>query len=224
MDKPEAPITHHWHDSTHVTFGVLTLGYIWRDLKLEGSVFTGREPNQDRWDMDEPKFDSQSIRLTYNPTPNWSAQVSYGHLNSPEQLEPDVDQNRFTASITYNKRFGKLSNWQTTAAFGQANNDPGNTTNAFLLESAVNFEKTHTLLARFESVEKDELFLAGDPLAGRTFTINKLSVGYIYDFPERNHVQFGIGAVGSVYFIPSDLDAAYGDHPLSCMIFGRVRF
>ena len=26
MDSPEAPITHHWFDSTHITFGVLTAG------------------------------------------------------------------------------------------------------------------------------------------------------------------------------------------------------
>src|SRR5439155_21379483 len=31
MDNPEAPITHHWLDSTHVTFGVATLGYVWKE-------------------------------------------------------------------------------------------------------------------------------------------------------------------------------------------------
>src|SRR5262249_402178 len=27
MDNPEAPIGHHWFDSTHITYGVLTAGY-----------------------------------------------------------------------------------------------------------------------------------------------------------------------------------------------------
>src|SRR3954451_3148793 len=87
IDNPEAPITHHWLDSTHITFGVATIGYTWRDMvKLEGSIFTGREPDQSRWDIETPKMDSQSIRLSVNPTRDWSLQISYGHLNSPEQL------------------------------------------------------------------------------------------------------------------------------------------
>ena len=107
MDNPEAPITHHWLDSTHITFGVATVGYSWRDkVKLEGSIFTGREPDQSRWDIETPKMDSQSVRLTVNPADDWSFQVSYGHLNSPEQLEPGVDQQRITASATYNVPFG----------------------------------------------------------------------------------------------------------------------
>jgi hypothetical protein len=79
----------------------------WRDrAKLEGSIFTGREPDQSLWDIETPKMDSQSVRLTFNPSDDWSFQVSYGHLNSPEQLEPDVDQDRITASATYNRPFG----------------------------------------------------------------------------------------------------------------------
>lgn len=224
MDNPEAPITHHWLDSTHITFGVATVGVVWQDFKLEGSIFTGREPDEKRWDIDPPKFDSQSVRLTYNPTPDWSAQISYGHLNSPEQLEPDIDQNRFTVSVSYNKRFGKKSNWQTTAAWGQNDAEPGRRTNAYLLESAVNLEKTHTVFARYENVEKDELFDEGDPLEGSVFIVNKVSVGYIYDFPEMHGVQFGLGALGSIHFIPSELEEVYGETPVSWMVFGRVKF
>src|SRR5207344_2673260 len=33
-DNPEAPISHHWLDSTHVTFGVVTLGYVLGGFKL----------------------------------------------------------------------------------------------------------------------------------------------------------------------------------------------
>jgi hypothetical protein len=46
MDIPEAPITHHWLDSTHITFGVVTAGLIIDNWKLEGSAFRGREPDQ----------------------------------------------------------------------------------------------------------------------------------------------------------------------------------
>jgi len=227
MDNPEAPITHHWLDSTHITFGVATLGYVINDwVKVEGSILTGREPDQSRWDIETPKMDSQSARVTVNPMRDLSLQVSYGHLNSPEQLEPDVDQNRMTASISYNRRLDGdgRSNWQTTFAWGRDNNDPGHTLDAFLIESAVNFEHAHTIFTRFERVQKDELFEAGEPLAGSVFWVNKLSVGYIYDFPETHQVQLGLGAVGSIHFLPGELEDVYGTNPTSFMLFGRLRW
>ena len=227
MDNPEAPITHHWLDSTHITFGVATLGYVINDkVKLEGSLFTGREPDQSRWDIETPKMDSQSARITVNPTDDWSLQVSYGHLNSPEQLEPDVDQQRLTASATYNRRFGPADrdNWQTTFAWGRDINEPGHTLDAFLLESAVNVDHTHTIFGRFANVEKDELFTEPSPLAGSIFRVNKLSLGYIYDFPQTHGVQFGVGALGSIHFIPGALEATYGDTPTSYMLFARARW
>ncbi len=60
MDDPDAPLGHHWQDSTHVTFGVATAGLVWRNVKIEGSIFTGREPDEDRYDFDQPEFDSYS--------------------------------------------------------------------------------------------------------------------------------------------------------------------
>jgi hypothetical protein len=223
MDNPEAPITHHWLDSTHISEGVITLGYIWNNaLKVDGSIFTGREPDEHRWDIEQPKLDSQSIRLTINPTADLAGQISFGHLNSPEQLESGVDQNRTTASITYNKPLGP-NDWQTTLAWGRDDNDPGRELDGFLLESAIVLHHTHTIFGRFERVKKDELFTAPDPLAGEAFWVNKLSLGYIYDFPETHQLQFGLGALGSIHFIPGELEDVYGSNPTSFMIFARVR-
>lgn len=223
MDNPEAPINHHWLDSTHITFGVATIGYVWKNLKLDGSVFTGREPDQYRWDFDEPKFDSYSGRATYNLTKDWSIQASYGTINSPEQLEPNVDQERYTISAIYNKAWEK-NNWQTTFAWGRNINKPGKILDGFLLESAINFSKTHTVFGRAERVSKDELFPEGDPLHGTAFTVNKVSLGYIYDFPKWHELQWGLGGVGSVSILPGELTPTYGDTPLSFMLFARVKF
>jgi hypothetical protein len=99
MDIPEAPITHHWLDSTHITYGVVTIGTVLDRWKLEGSVFKGREPDQNRFDIEPPRLDSFSGRLSWNPTTDLSMQVSYGRLKSPEQLSPDVNEERVTASI-----------------------------------------------------------------------------------------------------------------------------
>ena len=222
MDIPEAPITHHWLDSTHVTYGVATLGVIWKQFKLDGSIFTGREPDEHRWDIERPRFDSQSIRLSWNPTAEWAFQVSYGNLNSPEQLEPEVDTRRTTASVSYHHAWDETQ-WQTTFAWGRNQNRPGNTLDAFLLESALVYRDAHTLFIRGERVDKDELFPTGDPQEGQIFTVNKLSLGYIYDFTKVHHIAFGIGGLGSAYYLPGNLRAAYGNTPLSFMVFVRAK-
>lgn len=221
-DDPAAPISHHWLDSTHVTFGVATLGIVHRNVKLESSLFTGREPDQYRYDFDRPRFDSYSFRVTYNPTSNWSLQTSYGHLRSPEQLEPNVNQDRFTASASYHRAWGE-NNWQTTAAWGRDINKPGRAANGFLLESAVSFHQRHNIFGRAERVGKDELFEPGAPLASKVFTVGEFSLGYIYDFIESTHFRTGLGAMASLAFVPAALKPAYGNHPLSDMVFLRVR-
>jgi hypothetical protein len=225
MDNPEAPITHHWLDSTHITFGVTTVGFtFWNSgFKLEGSLFTGREPDQDRWDIETPKMDSQSVRLTFNPDAKWSLQASYGHINSPEQLEPDVDVNRTTLSISHHARWGRDNHWAATIAWGRNNNEPGHTLDAFLFESAWRIEQVHTIFTRFENAAKDELFDEDEPQAGEIFHVSKLSVGYIYEMARWKDLKFGLGAVGSLHFIPDDLDDVYGDDPASFMLFARVK-
>ncbi len=221
MESPEAPISHHWLDSTHITYGVVTAGLAYRGWKLEGSIFNGREPDQQRWDFDPLRLDSASARASWNPNENLAFQVSYGFIKSPEQLEPDVDQHRVTASAIYNKKL-EHGNWQTTLAWGQNNNQPGKTLNAYLLESAIGWYR-HTVFARAENTEKDELFAAGDPLQGRKFDVSKFSVGYIYDVPVGEHLSLGLGALGSLYGLPSALEPAYGSSPSSYMVFTRVK-
>src|SRR2546426_12437774 len=85
---PEAPLTHHWLDSPHITFGVLTAGAVADRIKLEASAFRGREPDENRWNIESPKLDSHSVRLSVNPTPAWALQASFARLKSPEQPEP----------------------------------------------------------------------------------------------------------------------------------------
>ncbi|HEV2321946.1 MAG TPA: hypothetical protein VGT42_06225, partial [Gammaproteobacteria bacterium] len=103
LDNPEAPISHHWLDSTHVSFGVLTAGYTWRQLRFEASAFHGREPDQFRYNIETGPLDSASARVSWNPDEEWSVQVSRGHIHSPEELEPDVNQQRSTASVIYDR-------------------------------------------------------------------------------------------------------------------------
>ncbi len=222
MNNPEAPLSHHWLDSTHITFGVATAGYVWRDWKAELSAFNGQEPDQIRWNFDDPRFSSYSGRISYNPTENWSLQVSRGRLKSPEQLEPNIDQDRTTASAMYSVPIGQ-HHWETTFAWGRNDKRPGTTTDALLLESAVRVFKQHTVFARAEYVEKDELFNAPNPLAGQAFDVGKLTAGYTYDIPIVDHVSVGVGGLGSAYSYSNQLEPAYGNGPLSFMLFARLR-
>jgi len=222
MDDPAAPITHHWLDSTHITFGVLTAGVVDGAWKLETSVFNGREPDQFRWGFNSFTLDSASARLSWNPAPNWALQTSYGFLKSPEQLEPTVNQDRATASASYNLPLDQ-GNWQTTLAWGRDNNRPGYTLDAFLLESTASWYQ-HTVFARIENVAKDELFQPPSLLAGRIFNVSDLSLGYVYDIPVADHIALGLGAMGTVDVIPSTIASAYGSsNPVSYMLFTRLK-
>ncbi len=228
LDNPEAPITHHWLDSTHITFGVLTLGYVYDKAKLEVSGFKGREPDENRWNIESPRIDSYSYRFTWNPYRDWSGQVSYGNIHSPEQLEPDVDTERVTASIAYNRSFGK-NNWQTTAAWGQNKNEDhhfeahSERLDAYLVESALSVNRKHTFFGRAETAEKNELFNEEEPRAGNVYDVGKLSLGYIYDFLNLSFGEIGVGGLGSVYSVPSAIRDVYGDSPTSYMLFVRAK-
>jgi hypothetical protein len=222
MDDPEAPLTHHWLDSTHVSYGVVTAGYVCGQFKLDASAFNGREPDQHRYDVELRPLDSYSARLTWNASADLSMQLSSGHLASPEQLEPGVDVRRTTASVSYNAHaFGEW--WQTTLAWGRNSPSQGSGSSGWLLESALKLTATQTVFGRAEHVAKDELFLPGVPLYGESFMVNALSLGYIYDFLQLGSASFGVGGLASTYGYPPALDAVYGYRATSFMVFARVR-
>jgi len=219
MDIPEAPITHHWLDSTHIIFGVLTAGVVLDTWKIEASAFRGREPDQYRYDIEAPKLDSYSARISWNPIRELSLQVSWGHLKSPEQLEPDKNEDRFTVSAIYTQPFGKDNVWSTMVAWGRKTMKPGDTLDGFILETAAIFQKKYTVFARAERVQENELL---DFEPAPTFTVNKLTVGGIYDFFRTDHAKFGVGGLVSFYGVPDGLKSVYGD-PTSAMAFVRLK-
>jgi Cu/Ag efflux protein CusF len=76
---PQAALSHHVQDSTHIAGSVITLGAQRGVLGFAFSGFHGREPDEKRWDVDTGKIDSWAARLTFDPNPNWTAQLSTGH-------------------------------------------------------------------------------------------------------------------------------------------------
>ena len=219
-ELPMAPLSHHLQDSTHTSFGVITTGVVVNRVKLEGSVFNGREPDEKRYGIQFAALDSWSARLSIAPSRNWTAQYSYGRLEHPEALEPG-SQRRQTASVEYVRPFARGS-WATSVVWGRVHKEADNhNLNGYLLETTANFMTRNYLFSRIELVDKDELF-PDNPLAP-SFRIGAYTVGGARDLVQRPLWQLALGADFTFYSKPTALDSAYGDNPVSFQIFLRVR-
>lgn len=226
---PLAPISHHWLDATHITFGSLTAGLFGRAWKAEASLFNGREPDEDRFDLDLDALDSYSGRLSFMPTSNWMLQVSAGQLNEAEPGhaadDPRVDVTRYTASAIYHRPVGGTGLWASTVAWGHnVEDDVG--TNALLAETSLNLADRHILSGRAEWVEKagHDLVLADHDLEDEIFSVAKVGVGYTLQLPAIAQWTPGIGAGVSMSFLPDELEPDYGDtNPFGVVVFGSIR-
>jgi hypothetical protein len=221
MDSPEPPISHHWLDSTHIAFGVVTAGYVHGRWKLEASRFRGREPDQFRYNIETGPLDSTAARLSWNATRQLSLQVSWASVTSPEQLEPDTDQRKWSGSAIYTRSLRSQGWWSTTFAYGRRTAEEG-WLDALALESALNLTGNWTVFLRAEQVENDELvWLNGQH--GPAITVAKASIGAVWDFHVREHAKLGIGGLYASNDLPGALHAAYGGgHPDGAM--GFIRF
>lgn len=228
MDSPEAPISHHWLDSTHIVYGVLTVGGSWGPMKLEASRFKGREPDQHRWDIEAPKFDSTAVRLSVNPSSSLALQVSYARQNSPEQLEPDDDQDKWSASAIWTRPIGEDGLFSATLAWGRKQNihddgDRDQAQDAFVLEGAWRPDGRWTVFARGEVIESDELLAPPGSAHGPVFTVGKASLGVIRDFTVAPSVKLGLGGLIARSLTPDLLDPVYDGDRTSGMVFARLK-
>lgn len=215
--NPEPPITHHWFDSTHITYGVVTAGLSGTKWQVEASAFRGREPDEDRWDIETPKLDSWSARATFTPTPHWAIQASYGEIKSPEVTHPGEDEHRFTASAHY----GNGKGLSAMAAFSVKDRVPGAALTAWLGEVNWDMDPANTLFGRVENVANDELFPDhDDPLHDREFRVSKFQLGYARRIPV-GPVEMALGGSVDAYAKPDALDAAYGNNPWGYTLFAR---
>jgi hypothetical protein len=222
-DSPEAPISHHWLDSTHVTFGVVTVGYIHDNWKIEASQFRGREPDQYRTNIETGPLDSTSVRLSWNPIDALSLETSWAYVKSPEQLEPAENQRKLIASAIYTVPLVNTGGWwSTTLAWG--NRSDGTTPlDAYALESALKLNPRWTIFARAERTANNELVTVEAGQQAPINTVGKVSLGAIRDWRVKPHLTVGLGGLYAVNFIPTALKAAYGDEPTGAMAFVRLK-
>ena len=211
MNYPDAPVSHHWQDSTHIAFGVVTAGFTRDNVKFEASAFKGEEPNENRWNFDKPRLDSFSGRFSWNPSKNWALQVSHGYLKNPEPAEPEIKiLRRTTASAIYNRSFSGDRVFSGTFVWGRNHTDE-NRTNAFLFEGNYQFQKNN-IFSRIEQVQKSghELALDDHDDKHRVFLVGTYSFGYVRDLIKDKGIDISLGAQATYNRNPADLISYYG--------------
>ncbi|HYL92576.1 MAG TPA: hypothetical protein VEW69_05405, partial [Alphaproteobacteria bacterium] len=228
-ENPVATLGHHLQDSTHIANDVVTAGLTYRFARIEVSGFHGREPDEFRWNIDSGKIDSWSTRLTVQAGQNWSAQYSFAHLTSPEQLHPAEDTQRMTASVMYNRKVGG-GNWASTLLWGRNHGlQSGESSNGYLAESTLELAHANAIWGRIENADRTNELLLGKAAQQPGFAeralarIQAYTVGYDHDFKLLAHVATAVGGQVTAYGKPDFLTLLYGQHPVGVVLFLRLR-
>ena len=224
-ENPAAPLGHHWQDSTHITSNVITFGLGRGALAFEGSAFHGAEPDDARWDIDGGAVDSFSGRMTLRLRGGFSAQLSHGHLEEPEELIPG-DLDRTTASLHFGARGDRP--FAASLVWGRNDEEHG-VSESLLLEAAYAATAADQIFGRTEYVEKDQILLVtktlpDEEVAHELAAIRALTLGYLRDIELWRGLDTGVGVDVSAYAYPDALDEAYGDSPVSMHFFVRLRW
>ena len=236
FNNPDAPLGHHWQDATHILFGVATVGFRYKWVKIEGSTFKGREPDENRFDFDKPKFDSYSYRVSVNPSPSLALQFSQGFLHDPEEAHPGENVTRTTASILHSKGLGPDRYVTSAFVWGLNSHDDhaqtGRREDSYLAESSLQIDRM-AFYGRYENVGKsaEELGLvdgidpgfSGDPFrTNPTLTINNLTLGMNYRLAQRYNTDLVLGAQLTGSMPDRLLQSLYGKMPVSGQIYLRL--
>jgi hypothetical protein len=225
-DMPESTIGHHWQDASHIQFGVATVGFAPSShVKIEGSAFTGREPNEIRTNFDPMHLDSYSQRLSWNPNDNTAFEVSYAFIKSPEVTDPEINQHRIVASLLLNKPLGDDRNWYNGFVFGQNIEGGGQRTNSYLAETDYQIGR-NTIFGRVEIGTRSahDLVIPGVP-ADTIYNMGSYEFGAVHDLTRNGTaVKIGIGGQITLGSKSAALDAYYGTGtPAGYQVFFRIR-
>jgi len=220
MNNPDAPLGHHWQDATHISYGVGTLGIRYSIFKIEGSVFTGREADENRYDLDRPKFDSYSYRLSANPNEQFALQFSRGYLKSPEVFEPDQDIVRSTASIAHHLPLAEANKYLATS-FIWGLNKSDREEHSFLLESNLQLNDL-AVYGRCEYVQKEAADLGIYNDRNEVYGVGALTLGSNRIFYQRYGFNMAAGFQGTVFVPAARIQSVYGKMPVSAEIYLRL--
>ncbi|MBL8232094.1 MAG: hypothetical protein JNL98_26600 [Bryobacterales bacterium] len=231
MELPQATLGHHWQDATHIANNVVTAGVTHGKFRLEASGFRGKEPNENRWNIDLGPIDSWSSRLTWQPGRNWVTQVSAGRIRRPETTHED-DVVRSAASVHYTKPVRGTLGWSTSLIWARNYKTIGRyATNALLAETVIPVTRKNLLTGRFEWSQRDELFAYDHDLEHRLFdetgkrahNVSASTIGYTRELGSAGAMQAAAGFNVTAYSIASTLKLYYGSSPFSASVFLRFR-
>jgi hypothetical protein len=219
MTNPSGPITHHWLDATHVSFGLVTIGVHNQRWKAEMSVFNGREPDESRTDVDVGAFDSFAARVSFLANERLVLQASAARLRDARTdfiVRSQQPVRRITASAMYHRPFGTDGIWATTLAYGSnlgrdfmAGHTLDATTMGALLESSVTVSKRHTVFSRGEVAGMPAHHLHAFEYPTSVFAIGKVQLGYVRHLRQTQGLVPGIGGSVAVSLLPSQLASRY---------------
>lgn len=211
----------HWLSMRPGLSQSFSLGHAWRELRLEGTVFSNREdePLPGRGEL--PKIDSRSARLSFSPATNWLVRMSRGTVSGLDHLVAGGEVRRTAISATYRRSFAD-GDWEATFAWGRNSRKSKESIIGYLVESAYRFDGVRTLFGRLEQVGSDELAREDESLRRSLFKMNRLTVGYSQEFQVTTSLKLDAGAYVSRYFVPSGMEPSYGSDPITYMMFVRV--
>jgi len=225
--NPAAPLAHHNQDSTHISSDVLTVGTEIGLFDVEASSFHGREPDENRWNVDQGRPDSYAGRVSFRPADGLVIQVSAGRREHPEALEAG-DQTRQTVSIEYAKPTvgGSIA---ASLIVGRNLLEGGQREWGNTLEATWKFARWNTVYGRAERVDRDLYELLNkqqrpQTVPPRRTAVGALTLGYARDLPLLSEAETALGAGLTLYRFDDRLDPAYGDWPVSAQVFLRVGF
>jgi hypothetical protein len=228
-ENPVGTLGHHQEDSTHIANDVVTLGYTNGVVRVEAGGFHGREPDEHRWNVDQGKIDSWATRLTVQPGQNWSGQISYARIASPEGLFPDEDQARTTASVMYNRPIAH-GNWASTLLWGRTRSLADDAKeNSYLFESTLRFMDRNYAWTRIENAGRtNELLIGERPLPAGFHEeplthVQAYTAGYDREISGWHGLSAAVGAQVTVYGVGKPLQPVYGSDPVGMSVFVRLR-
>jgi hypothetical protein len=228
-ENPVATLGHHQEDSTHIADDVFTLGLTYRIVRIEASGFHGREPDENRWNIDQGKIDSWSTRLTLQPGKNWSGQFSYARIMSPEAFFPDENQERMTASAMYNRPLHD-GNWTSSALWGRTRSlRDSSIFNSYTLESTVRFRIRNYAWTRIENADRSNELILGYNSLPSNFQeqpigrVQAYTFGYDRDVDLIPHFATALGVQATAYGVANSLERIYGSRPAGVALFVRIR-
>ena len=225
---PMAPLSHHNQDSTHISDDVVSALWGNRVVSVEGSLFHGAEPDEDRWDLDQGSLDSYAGRVTLTPGGGFSLQVSACRREEPEALE-EGNQTRQTASLAWEKTFDGGSSLAVLAGSGRNLLPEDQEEWGHLLEATWHPRPRHFVYGRIEQVDRDLYELTNktqrpEDVEPKRVHAEQLTLGYAYSWPLLKEAETAAGAAVQGYRFDGRLDDVYGERPISFWVYLRFRF